>query len=119
MELKSMDLDLMDFFMPRADKIALLITTMILSTVLFVTPECIVNNEDSSLNYCYNKLGFPFGNYALYNKSDLILGNDLNNLNKGFLFGFAGNITFWYLVSCLSVYGYGIFTGKRKYGEVV
>ncbi|MEK6953607.1 MAG: hypothetical protein AABX01_01255, partial [Candidatus Micrarchaeota archaeon] len=111
MELKFKDFDVAEFFMPRAVKIAIMVSLLILTTVL-VEKESAGGTE--TIGYSVNKLGFPAQVYGLYNEGGIVIGKDLNELNKGFLYGSAINIAFWYLFACLVFFAYGRLTGRGK-----
>lgn len=115
MELKWMDFNLLEFLSPNAIKVAITITLLILSSVLYAPT---IQAGEGITSYSYERLGVPFALFALYSNADLIKGNELNDLNKMFAFGIVGNLVFWYLVSCLGMYAFGRLTGKGKLGEV-
>ncbi|MFH1750048.1 MAG: hypothetical protein ABH863_00035 [Candidatus Micrarchaeota archaeon] len=115
MEMKFKDFDAAEFLMPRAGKIAILVSLLLVSTVLIEQRQCA---GSETVGFCVNKLGFPASAYGLYGESDLVQGSELNNFNKMFLFGAAINIIFWYFAACIAVYAYSRFTGKGKLGEV-
>jgi hypothetical protein len=115
MELKMADFNLVEFIMPKADKIAVLITLLIISTPLFLTT---FHGGSGATSYSFTQLGFPMAAYALFEESGLITGAELNNLNKLLVIGFVVDLIFWYVIACLVLYAYGLFTGKGKLGEV-
>ncbi|HLC47923.1 MAG TPA: hypothetical protein VJI13_02515 [Candidatus Norongarragalinales archaeon] len=115
MDMKFIDFDAVEFVMPRPGKLAVMVSLLLISTVLSVQQQC---GGVGNATYCVDKLGFPASVYGLYKEGDLVLGKDLNDLNKGFLFGIAANIIFYYILACLFLYAYGRFTGKGKLGEI-
>jgi hypothetical protein len=115
MELKSLDFDFLDFFKPSAMKVALFITLLIAITPLS-TQYNTVGVEPHKISY--RQLGFPAGAYAFYEESGLIIGEDLNNLNKIIAIGFVEDVVFWYVVACIAIFAYNRFTGKGKLGEI-
>ncbi|MFH1257757.1 MAG: hypothetical protein ABIG96_05740 [Candidatus Micrarchaeota archaeon] len=114
-DLKALDFDFAEFVSPRTEKIALLVTLMIVVSFLMVSEHEV--GEGVSL-VKFKQMGFPYGIYANYEESGLVMGEDLNNLNKIFLFGFAMDLLIWYGISCLLIYAYKRFTGKGRLGEV-
>jgi hypothetical protein len=111
-----MAFDFMEFIRPNSMKIALALTLLMLSTVLSVNR---FGGTNGTLSYSYEQLGFPLSNFVMFNNnSDLILAKDANNLYLNAAMGLAGNIVFWYIVSCFAIFGFGRFTGKGKLGEV-
>ncbi|MBI5225450.1 hypothetical protein HY989_06285 [Candidatus Micrarchaeota archaeon] len=116
MEFKIKDVDLLEVFSFRWEKIAILATLLLLSTVLSENERkgpVGVNDE-----YSVKILGFPMGVFGLYEESGILPGNELNNLNKWFLIGIVANSIFWYAVSCGMYFAYNQYTGKGKLGEV-
>lgn len=114
MEKKHSGFDAATFLAPSALKVALMITLLLISSFLYAPEKCA--GKDST-SFCFKRLGFPMGIYALYNESDTPVGKDLNNLNKGFLLGAAVDVVFWYVIACILEYAYVRYGGNGKIKE--
>ncbi len=115
MEMKWQDFDLAEFLRPRPEKIAAMVTLLIITTPLFINTVCA---GTENISHCVDQAGFPMPLYGMFKESDLLVGKDANNYFKLFVIGFLADLVFWYVVSCLLIFAYGRFTGKGKLGEI-